>query len=82
MKNFEYLYAFFELPASVATITILSKFFSLKYVCNIFCADSLSQLILKYPCIAGLCKSQLITLFAPAASISSAINLAVIGTRG
>ena len=54
----------------------------LKYACNKFCADNRSQLILKYACIAGLCRSQVITRSAPAASINCAINLAVTGTRG
>ena len=34
-KYFEYLYAFLELPASVATTTISFKFLFLKYSCNI-----------------------------------------------
>ena len=82
-KNSEYLYAFFELPASVATITLFSSFLSSKYFSKSLSAESLSQLILlKYACIAGLCKSHVITLVAPAASINSANSFAVIGTLG
>ena len=81
-KYFEYLYAFFELPASVATTTILSNFLASKYFSNKCFAVTLSHIILKYACIAGLCKSHVITLVAPAASINSAKSFAVIGTLG
>lgn len=46
-KKCEYLYAFFELPASVATTTTFSKFFALKYFSNKCFAVNLSQPILK-----------------------------------
>ena len=48
LKKCEYLYAFLELPASVATTTMSFKFFVLKYFSNKCFAVSLSQLMSKY----------------------------------
>ena len=58
------------------------KFFSLKYLSSKCFAVNLSHAISKYACIAGLCKSHVITLSTPAASNNFAINFAVTGILG